>query len=711
MQKSRNPHHIPTVLVANRGEIAVRVFRTVKRMGLRSAAVYSEADAGAPFVRMADAAYSIGPAPAAQSYLRADRILEAAKALKADLIHPGFGFLSEDASFGRAVEAAGLAFVGPPPDVLAAMGGKDEAKRIAEAAGVPVLPGYGGDDQDDAALERAAKEIGYPLIVKPAAGGGGKGMAVVRREDDLLPALASARRVAAGAFGDTKLLLERYLPAPRHVEVQVMADAFGNVIHLGERDCSLQRRHQKILEESPSPAVDATLRKQLTDAAVALCRHVGYRNAGTCEFLVDEDGILGGSSGGGAPRVFGFIEMNARLQVEHPVTEMVTGLDLVELQLRVAMGEALPLTQEDVTPTGHAIEVRLYAEDPDAGFLPQSGRLLHLRWPDEARVDSGVDEGAEVTTHYDPMLAKVIVHADDRPAALQCLSAALAETEVLGLRTNLPFLRTLATDETVAAGKVTTTWLESAYAGWTSGVDDNPVPEPAIALAGAAEAARILAGTAGPAPESGTGAVPPRDRSALDPWSTAGPWRHLEPGPTHVIVQAPTEGTSPVSAGERLVDVRGRGPFRVGDAVLVQADAAHEPDGTGCLRSGHGWAVFTGPEAAEGTRAAAVATPGLVHVFWAGQPYELPLGIRPRLVDAEGGPAQLGAPMPGTVIAVKVATGDAVERGQTLVVVEAMKMELEVKAPADGTVSAVLCAAGEAVKKGQPLVALEGAAE
>ncbi|HKN89072.1 MAG TPA: biotin carboxylase N-terminal domain-containing protein [Acidimicrobiia bacterium] len=675
MRANRNPHHIPTVLVANRGEIAVRVFRTARRMGLRCAAVYSEADFGAPFVRMADAAYCIGPAPAAQSYLRVEKILEAAKALRADLVHPGFGFLSEDANFGRAVEAAGLAFVGPPPDVLAAMGGKDEAKGIAEAAGVPVLPGYAShdgdrDDQDDAALERAAKEIGYPLIVKPAAGGGGKGMAVVRDADDLLPALASARRVAAGAFGDTKLLLERYLAAPRHVEVQIMADAFGGVIHLGERDCSLQRRHQKILEETPSPAVDAALREQLTSAAVALARHVGYRNAGTCEFLVDDDG-----------RTFGFIEMNARLQVEHPVTEMVTGLDLVELQLRVAMGEALPLTQEDVTPTGHAVEVRLYAEDPDAGFLPQSGRLLHLRWPDEARVDSGVDEGAEVTTHYDPMLAKVIVHADDRPAALECLSVALAETEVLGLRTNLPFLRTLAADPTVAAGKVTTTWLESAYPGWTSGVDDAGVPPQAVALAGAAEAARILSRRRGP-----------------DPWAAAGPWRHLEPGPTHVIVQA--------DAGEHLVDVRGTGPFRVGDLALVQTDAAHEPDG-----DTHGWCVFSGAGTDDGTRAAAVATPGLVHVFWNGHPYELPLGIRPRLVDAEGGPAQLGAPMPGTVIAVKVAAGDRVERGQALVVVEAMKMELEVKAPADGVVSAVLCSAGDAVKKGQPLVALEGAPE
>jgi acetyl/propionyl-CoA carboxylase alpha subunit len=679
MRQPRNPHHVPTVLVANRGEIAVRVFRTARRMGLRCAAVYSEADFGAPFVRMADAAYCIGPAPAAQSYLRADRILEAARALKADLIHPGFGFLSEDANFGRAVEEAGYAFVGPPPEVLAAMGGKDEAKRIAQAAGVPTLPGYGGNDQDDAALERAAKEIGYPLIVKPAAGGGGKGMAVVRQEDDLPGALASARRVAAGAFGDTKLLLERYLPAPRHVEVQVIADAFGNVVHLGERDCSLQRRHQKILEETPSPIVSPALREQLTGAAVALCRHVGYRNAGTCEFLVDDDG-----------ETFGFIEMNARLQVEHPVTEMVTGLDLVELQLRVAMGEALPLTQGDITPSGHAIEVRLYAEDPDAGFLPQSGRVLHLRWPDEARVDSGVDEGAEVTTHYDPMLAKVIVHADDRPAALEELADALAQIEVLGLRTNLPFLRTLAVDDTVRAGQVTTTWLESAYAGWTSGVDDAAVPEPAVALAGAAEAARTLSG-----------------RGGTDPWSAAGPWRHLEPGPTHVVVQVPgsedeageAAPDSPRFGGERVVDVRGTGPFRVGDHEIVRADAAHEPDG-----DSHGWAV-------DGIRAAAVPAPGVVHVYWQGQPYELALGIKPRLVDAEGGAAQLGAPMPGTVIAVRVSAGDAVERGQTLVVVEAMKMELEVKAAADGIVSTVLCSAGDAVTKGQPLVTLEGSAD
>jgi acetyl/propionyl-CoA carboxylase alpha subunit len=319
--------------------------------------------------------------------------------------------------------------------------------------------------------------------------------------------------------------------------------------------------------------------------------------------------------------------------------------------------------------------------------------VLHLRWPDEARIDSGVDEGAEVTTHYDPMLAKVIVHAEDRPAALDGLADALAQTEVLGLRTNLPFLRMLAADDTVRAGRVTTTWLESAHAGWTSGVDDRPVPEEAIALAGAAEAARILADAR---------------RSGPDPWAATGPWRHLEPGPTHVIVQCGDDSTesSAAAKGEHTVDVRGAGPFRVGDLTLVPADPDHEPD-----NDIHGWAVVSGPDTGAGSRAAAVATPGLVHVYWDGHPYEFPLGIRPRLVDAEGGPAQLGAPMPGTVIAVKVAPGDTVERGQALVVVEAMKMELEVKAPADGVVSAVLCATGESVKKGQPLVALESPAE
>jgi 3-methylcrotonyl-CoA carboxylase alpha subunit len=650
---------VTTLLVANRGEIAVRVFRTAGRMGLRCVAVHSEADAGAPFVRMADEAVCIGPAAAKDSYLRVDRILEAARRTGAELIHPGFGFLSEDAAFCRAVEEAGLVFVGPSPEVLAAMGGKDEAKRMAEAAGVPVLPGYAGEDQSDDALERAAKEIGYPVMVKPAAGGGGKGMAVVRGPEELARALASARRVAAGAFGDDRLLLERYLVSPRHVEVQVVADTHGNVLHLGERDCSLQRRHQKILEETPSPAIDAALREQLCSSAVALARHVGYRSAGTCEFLVDQPGAQGVPEGAAT---FGFIEMNARLQVEHPVTEMVTGLDLVELQLRVAMGEPLSLRQEDVRSAGHAVEVRLYAEDPDEGFLPQSGRILHLRWPQGARIDSGVEEGSAVTSFYDPMLAKVVVHGSDRRSALRLLRSALDDTEVLGVRTNLPFLRAVVADPVVVEGGITTNWLEDAYDGWRSGAEAGLAE--ALAVAAAAEADLILSARVGP-----------------DPWSAAGPFRL---GGRHAPV-----GVVLCSGGdEHYLTVEEGDPYRVGHHTVAPGPAARtwmlDDRAATAVRDGRTW-----------------------QVWWDGAPYDMTIGPRVREVDAEAGPAHLGAPMPGTVIAVRVSAGDRVSRGQDLVIVEAMKMELAVKASADGVVKTVLCAPGEQVDRGQTLVDLE----
>ncbi len=414
-----------TVLVANRGEIARRVFRTAKRLGLRSVAVYSDADATAPFVRDADTAIRIGPASARDSYLNVASIVAAARESDARLIHPGYGFLSEQAPFAEAVAAAGMTFVGPSPEVLRRLGDKAEAKAAAERAGVPVLPGYRGADQQDDAFAKAAKAVGYPVMLKPAAGGSGIGMLSVTRDADLREALARARRTARGAFGDERLILERAIERPRHVEIQLLADAHGTVLALGERDCSAQRRRQKVLEETPSPAVDATLRRRMSDAAVALAKAVGYVNAGTCEFIVDENGE------------FFFLEVNARLQVEHPVTEMVWGVDLVEQQLRVAMGERLSL---DATPRGHAIEVRLYAGDPASGFLPSSGRISFLEWTGGARIEAGIEEGSAVTADYDPLLAKVIVHAADRAKALDTLGAALRDSTVLGVRTNERFL-------------------------------------------------------------------------------------------------------------------------------------------------------------------------------------------------------------------------------------------------------------------------------
>ena len=674
LDRNRNPHHVPTVLVANRGEIACRVFRTVKRMGLRSAAVYSEADAGAPFVRMADAAYCIGPAPAAQSYLRIGRILEAAKALRADLVHPGFGFLSEDAAFGRAVEDAGLAFVGPPPEVLAAMGSKVEAKRMAVAAGVPVLPGYGGADddgagQDDAALERAAKEIGYPLIVKPAAGGGGKGMAVVRSEEDLIPALASARRVAAGAFGDTKLILERYLPAARHVEVQVMADAFGNVVHLGERDCSLQRRHQKILEETPSPSVTASLRDQLTSAAVALARHVGYRNAGTCEFLVED----GGASGGGAPRVFGFIEMNARLQVEHPVTEMVTGLDLVRLQLLVAQGAPLPDEVRTARISGHAIEVRLYAEDATAGFLPASGTLHRFRIPelDGVRVDSGVDDGSVVGIHYDPMLAKVIAWAPTRLEAAQRLASALGAAELHGVTTNRDLLVRILREPDFLAGRTDTAYLERhdpAVLG-APPLDPLTLRLHAVAAALAAQASRRVAAPVLPTLPSGWRNNP----SALQEID-------YDCGERRIRVGYATDPFTVTVDGEPLTGARAH--------TITPGDVDLELDGVR-------------------RRVRVHVAGGAVHVdsaLGASVLHEVERLPEPESAAPTG---SLRAPMPGGVVRVLVEAGERVEAGQPLVILEAMKMEHTVHAPHAGVVAEICVHVGRQVETGTVLAVVE----
>jgi acetyl-CoA carboxylase biotin carboxylase subunit len=460
------------ILIANRGEIAVRVIRACREMGIRSVAVYSEADAASLHVRLADEAYPIGPAPALQSYLNQEHILHAAQASRAEAIHPGYGFLSENAGFAEAVAQAGMVFIGPPASAIRAMGDKAAARAVAQQAGTPVTPGYQGADDDQALIE-AAPGIGYPLLVKAAAGGGGKGMRVVRRPEELAEAIASARREAEHAFKDSRLILERYIQNAHHVEFQILGDQHGHMLYVFERECSVQRRHQKIIEESPSPLLDETLRREMGQAAVAAAQAAGYTNAGTMEFIVDPH-----------TRQFYFLEMNTRLQVEHPVTEMISGLDLVQWQIRIAAGERLPFKQEELRARGHAIECRLYAEDPANGFLPATGSLLRFIEPKGpgVRVDTGVTSGDEISIHYDPMIAKLIVHAEDRPAAIRKMLAALRDTVLLGLTTNARFLQDVLTDEQFQAGQVHTTWVEPRFAGWQHPTCDLP-PEALIAAA------------------------------------------------------------------------------------------------------------------------------------------------------------------------------------------------------------------------------------
>jgi acetyl-CoA carboxylase biotin carboxylase subunit len=444
------------ILIANRGEIAVRLLRACRELGIAGVAVYSDADRQALHVRLADDAVCIGPAPAAESYLNVERILQAARQTGAQAVHPGYGFLAENAAFAEAVQAAGLAFIGPPPDAIRRMGDKAAARARMQAAGVPVVPGYQGPDNDPA-LEQEAARLGYPVLVKAAAGGGGKGMRVVHRSEDLSEGLAAARREAQHAFGDSRLVLERYIPRAHHVEFQVLGDHHGNLVHVFERECSLQRRHQKVIEETPSPLLDEGLRVEMGAAAVAAARAVGYTNAGTVEFIVDP----------GTCRFY-FLEMNTRLQVEHPITELVAGLDLAQWQVRIAAGERLPFAQADLAQRGHAIECRLYAEDPAAGFLPATGPLLRFIQPQGpgVRVDSGVAAGDEITIHYDPLIAKLIVHAEDRPAAIRKMQTALRETVLLGVVTNWQFLQDVLAHPDFEAGRAHTTWIEATFEGW-----------------------------------------------------------------------------------------------------------------------------------------------------------------------------------------------------------------------------------------------------
>ncbi|NEB21388.1 acetyl/propionyl/methylcrotonyl-CoA carboxylase subunit alpha [Streptomyces coelicoflavus] len=629
-----------TVLVANRGEIAVRVVRTLRAMGVRSVAVFSDADADARHVREADEAVRIGPAPATESYLSVERLLEAAARTGAQAVHPGYGFLAENAGFARACEEAGLAFIGPSADAIALMGDKIRAKETVKAAGVPVVPGSSGSGLTDEQLAGAAREIGMPVLLKPSAGGGGKGMRLVRDEAVLADEIAAARREARASFGDDTLLVERWIDRPRHIEIQVLADGHGNVVHLGERECSLQRRHQKVIEEAPSVLLDEATRAAMGEAAVQAARSCGYRGAGTVEFIVP----------GGDPSQYYFMEMNTRLQVEHPVTELVTGLDLVEWQLRVAAGERLGFAQEDVRLTGHAIEARLCAEDPARGFLPSGGTVLRLREPegDGVRTDSGLSEGTEVGSLYDPMLSKVIAYGPDRETALRRLRAALAGTVTLGVQTNAGFLRRLLAHPAVVAGELDTGLVEREVDGLVA----TDVPE---AVYEAAAAVRL-------------DALRPRGDGWTDPFSVPSGWRmggEPKAAAFHLRVTDPVEHTP-------------RGTHTVtGDRVTVTLDGVRHTfhraaDWLG--RDGDAWHVRDhDPVAASLNR------------------------------SAHAGADSLTAPMPGTVTVVKVAVGDEVSAGQSLLVVEAMKMEHVISAPHAGTVAELDVAPGTTVAMDQVL--------
>ncbi|MQA96719.1 MAG: ATP-grasp domain-containing protein [Streptosporangiales bacterium] len=666
-----------TVLVANRGEIAVRIMRTLRRLGVRAVAVHAPDEATARHVREADVTVEV------PGYLAIDAIVRAAVATGAQAVHPGYGFLAENPAFARACAAAGVVFAGPPPEAIEAMGDKIAAKRTVAAAGVPVLPGFEESDGPlgPEACAEAARAAGYPLMIKPSAGGGGKGMAVVRDPAELAGAVEAARRTAAAAFGDDRLLAERYVESPRHIEIQVIADAHGAVVHLGERECSLQRRHQKIVEEAPSPLLDAATRARMGEAAVAAARTVGYTGAGTVEYVVAGDD----------PEAFAFLEMNTRLQVEHPVTELVAtaggrSLDLVELQLRVAAGEPLPFRQEDVALSGHAIEARVYAEDPARGFLPTGGRVLRLAEPrgPGVRVDSGLAEGDAVGTGYDPMLAKIIAHGPDRAAALHRLDQALATTTLLGVTTNLAYLRGLLASPEVQAGRIDTGLAERVRVASGPGADDTLGASSGTTPATGPSAAAVL-------PDAVLAAAALERRLALephgpviDPWEIPSGWR---PG-------GPAWSTLRVRAGGETVGVALRGRahdayVRIGDGPELAASA--RVDGADLVITLDGV-----------THRFAFAADG--DVLWLGRDgrtwaltEEEPLAAARHEHAAGPGDGVVRSPMPGTVLAVKAAAGEAVTKGQPLLIVEAMKMEHTVAAPVDGVLTELHATPGRAV--------------
>jgi 3-methylcrotonyl-CoA carboxylase alpha subunit len=658
---------LESVLIANRGEIACRIIRTAKSLGMRTIAVYSEADAAALFVRMADEAYCIGPAPARESYLRIDAIIEVAKRTKAASIHPGYGFLSERVEFAEACAANGIVFVGPPASAIKAMGLKDAAKALVQQAGVPVVPGYHGSKQEPDFLRQKAYEIGYPVLIKAVAGGGGKGMRRVEKAADFDAALESAQREAQNAFGDPRVLVEKYILSPRHIEIQVFADGHGNVVHLFERDCSLQRRHQKVIEEAPAPGMPDNMRAVIGRAAVEAARAVGYVGAGTVEFIADgREGLR--------PDRFYFMEMNTRLQVEHPVTEAITGLDLVELQFRAASGETLPFAQEDLTIDGHAVEARLYAEDPEKEFLPSTGKLWALEFPEGEgiRIDTGVETGAEVTPYYDPMIAKIIAHGATRDEALSRLADALGETIVAGPKTNTAFLKKLCEAPEFRAGQFDTGFIDRNLDAL--GVGPQPLDEVAVSFGAAALISRKI--------DQLRMSEHLRNDEPSSPWSEPDGFQLL--GTRSVGMPVLVDGERVEAREIFSVEHPGVSTVAVGDSdpwaderIDQEIDASH---GVYILKNGR---------------------QTLVQLY---DPFDVDL----EHMD-EGGSVK--APMHGKLIAVFVQPGDKVEKGQRLAIVEAMKMEHVLVAPSDGEIAEIAAEPGAQVAEGARLIALKAKEE
>jgi len=649
------------ILIANRGEIACRVMRTCRRLSIRTVAVHSSIDAHALHVEQADEAYLIGGPRPADSYLRGDKIIEVAKACDAEAIHPGYGFLSENAAFARAVEAAGLVFIGPTPEAIEKMGLKDRAKAIMDEAGVPVVPGYHHERQDDGMLESQSRKIGYPLLIKAVAGGGGKGMRLVTQECDFLAQLAAARREAKNAFGDDRVLLERFVQGPHHIEFQVFGDTHGHYVHLFERECSIQRRHQKVLEETPSPFVDAAMRRAMGDAAVAAARAIAYRGAGTIEFIV------------GADRQFFFMEMNTRLQVEHPVTEMITGEDLVEWQLRVAAGEPLPKTQDQIRSSGHAIEVRLCAENPANDFLPETGRIGVLRFPaftslpgkGEARVDTGVRAGDEVSVFYDPMIAKVIVHGADRDESARRMQSALANTSLLGVKTNLAFLERVVRHPAYLAGDTDTGFIERHRKDLLPPASDVPIE------ALVAAAARVFLDE-----RETMHALP------ASPWNDTGGWRLNQPALRRMEFHRADGSTATIDA------------VMHGDHADVTVDGRSHavklaPSSGEWLQIGLDEETFFASVSRLGGKISTVTPQGRFDLELVDPFHYEPADTLPD--------ARLTALMPGRVVKVMASEGDSVKKGQALLILEAMKMEHTIVSPREGVIDRAAFREGDLV--------------